>query len=153
MFIRSAFNYDGDVVSHKGSVDCSGDPTRAQQHMKDECDINFMVERFSRTGEIPVPPVVPAQVDYDDVFDFQSAMNVVIAGERAFDSLPAKIRKEFDNDPGRFLQFLSKDENYDEAVRLGVLEPKKEASVPEPQRVIVVDQVPAPAKPAPGTGG
>lgn len=121
MFIRNPFNYDMDIASFKTGLDCSSDPTRAQQHMRDETDINIMVERFARTGMPPAPPVSPDPVDFDQVFDFQSAMNVVVEGRQAFMELPAKVRARFQNDPGQFLAFIHDDSNMLEAQALGLV--------------------------------
>nr|QJB20506.1 MAG: internal scaffolding protein [Microvirus sp.] len=145
IFLRTPFNYDADVVSFQTGLDCSDDPSRAQQHMRDECDINVMVERFTRTGEIPQAPVVPHPVDFDEVFDFQSAMNVVVEAQRSFDALPAKVRARFSNDPGEFLAFVHDPASQEEARALGLLAPK--APVSEPA---AVPPAPAPV-PAPAT--
>lgn len=132
MFVRSPYNYDSDVDSFVSGVDCSDDPSRAQQHMRDECDINVMVARFVNTG-IPDAPPFPTPPDFDQVFDFQSAMNVIVEGREAFAALPSRTRARFQNDPGQFLAFVHDDRNRAEAVSLGLIDP-----VLEP----VVDPVP-----------
>lgn len=121
MFIRSPYNYDTDIVSHKSGLDCSDSPSLAQQHMRDECDINIMVARFAKTGIPDAPPVIPSVVDFDEIFDFQSAMNVIVDGRKAFAGLPSRIRARFDNDPGQFLAFVHDSSNRDEAVSLGLV--------------------------------
>lgn len=131
IFMRTPYNYDGDVVSYETGLFCE-DESLAQQYMRDECDINVMVERFSRTGIPDAPPVVPGVVDFDEVFDFQSAMNVVVEAQRGFMELPAKLRARFSNDPAQFLAFVHDESNRDEAVLLGLI-PKpvvKEPVVP-----------------------
>lgn len=136
MFVRSPYNYDADVVSHRCGLDCSADLDRAQQHFRDECDINVMVARFARTGMPPPPPQMPSPVDFDSVFDFQSAMQVLIDAKAGFMTLPSKVRREFDNDPSKFLAFVQDDANRDEAIRLGLI--PKPVVVPQ-QPVVDVD--------------
>lgn len=119
MFVRTPYNYDADVVSHKTGIDCSDSPSRAQQHFRDECDINVLVQRFARTG-VPEAPEVPSYAEFDDVFDFQSAQNVLVDAQRAFMALPSKIRTRFNNSPHEFLQFFHDPENRDESIRLGL---------------------------------
>jgi len=121
MFVRTPFNYDGDVVSHKSGLDCSDAPTRAQQHFRDECDINVLVARFARTG-LPEAPQVPSMAQFDEVLDFQSAMQTIIDARAAFGQLPSNMRARFQNDPGQFLAFVHDDANRDEAVRLGLVQ-------------------------------
>lgn len=120
MFVRSAFNYDGDVDSFKAGLDCSESPTKAQQHFRDECDINVLVARFARTG-VPDALPAPSMAQFDEVFDFQSAMQTIIDANASFASLPSKVRARFQNDPGQFLNFIHDTENRDEAVRLGLV--------------------------------
>jgi phage internal scaffolding protein len=95
----------------------------AQQQFRDEADINTILERFGRTGELVVPVNVPKFGDYSDVTDYHSAMNMVIEAQDSFDRLPAKIRAEFDNDPGKFVDFVMDDNNRDKAVELGLVAP------------------------------
>lgn len=141
IFLRTAFNYDADVASFKSGLDCSvpqdygllekhPSRSRTQQHFKDETDINVMVERFSRTGELPPAPPAPAMADFDGVFDFQSAMNVLVDASRSFDALPAKVRKRFANDPHEMMQFVADEANYDEALKLGLVNPRVPAFEP-----------------------
>lgn len=132
-FVRSAFtHYDPDQVTRETGLDCSCDPSMAQQSMRDECDINVMVERFAHIGAMPPPLPSTSPVDFDEVFDFQTAMNAVIDGQAAFMRLPAKVRDRFQNDPGQFLDFIATPDNYDEAVSLGLVEPRKSEPVPVP---------------------
>lgn len=139
VFVRSPYNYDGDIVSFKTGLDCSSDPSRAQQHMRDETDINVMVAKFSRGMPIPTPPNVPASVDFDEVYDFQSAMNVIVRAEQSFASLPSSIRTRFQNDPAKFLAFVYDDRNRDEAVRLGLVPKPVDPEPPVPKDVPPVE--------------
>ena len=124
--VRSPFNFDPDVVSFQSGVDFSDSPSRAQQHFRDETDINVMVQRFQRTGVPPAPPV-PAMSEFNEIFDFQSAMDQVVKAKHAFAALPSKVRSRFQNDPGQFLEFFNDPSNADEAVRLGLA-----SALPEP---------------------
>jgi phage internal scaffolding protein len=120
-FVRNPYNYDMDLVSQEAGLECQ-DPSLAQQHMKDECDINIIVERFGVTGELPSAPVSPQYGDFSGVTDYHSAMNAIRASEEAFMALPAKLRARFDHDPNALLQFLQSEENRDEAIHLGLID-------------------------------
>lgn len=120
MFVRTPYNYDTDVISHQSGLDCSDSPSRTQQHMRDECDINVMVQRFQRTGLPPAPPAFPGVQDFTQAHDFRSAMQLIIDAQKSFGALPSSVRERFMNDPGRLLEFVGDDANYDEAVRLGI---------------------------------
>lgn len=132
-FMRTPYNYDRDAVSDETGLVCP-EPTMAQQQFKDEADINTILERFGRTGELVVPARMPQYGDFDQVSDYHSALNAVISAQEQFDALPAKIRARFQNDPGKFVEFCLDDRNRDEAVALGLVEaipkPAEPASTP-----------------------
>lgn len=138
MFVKSPYNYDADVESHRTGIDFSDSPSRAQQHFRDECDINVLVDRFQRTG-MPPPPQAPDLAVFDDVFDFQTAMDAVVSARESFQTLSATVRARFHNDPGEFLNFVHDADNRDEAIKLGLLTPIPDPVAPEPQRVVVVN--------------
>lgn len=105
----------------KYGLDCSPDgPGRTQQHFREECDINTIVERFGLTGHVPQVLRLPEYGDYTGIFDFQSAMNAINEAQKTFMSLPAKIRSRFENDPQQLLDFVSDPENTEEAIALGL---------------------------------
>lgn len=120
-FVRNPYNYDMAAVSQETGLECK-DPSLAQQHMKDECDINIIVERFGVTGQLPVAPLEPTYGDFSGVNDYHSALNAIRASEEAFMALPAKIRAKFDHDPNALLEFLQNETNRDEAIELGLID-------------------------------
>lgn len=122
MKFRTPYNYDVDVASFVSGLDCSNDPSRAQQHMKDETDINRLVKVFGATGIVPGADLPATEFAFDEVFDFQTAMNAVVAAERSFAQLPSHVRARFSNNPAEFLSFVDNIENRDEAIRLGLIQ-------------------------------
>jgi len=96
--------------------------TMTQQHFKDECDINRIIERFTKTGTMPQIVAGFEFADVSDVPSYQEALDFLNAAQEQFMELPAKIRKEFDNDPGNLLRFLDDTNNYERAVELGLVE-------------------------------
>lgn len=128
MFLRAPFNYDVDKVSAETGLRCD-DPSLTQQQFKEESDINTIVDRFLKSGVLPTAATMPQYVDYEGVFDFQSAMNVVKAADDNFMRLDAKVRARFNNSPQAFLEFFANPENVDEAIRLGLAIPKSPSTV------------------------
>jgi phage internal scaffolding protein len=134
-FLRTPYNYDRDAASNDSGLECL-DPTMAQQQFREECDINTIMERFGRTGELIAPIRMPQYGDFDGVNDYHSAMNAIVEAQTAFDALPAKVRARFGNDPAEFLDFVYNEENRDEAIRLGLVEAviQPQAAVSEPSK-------------------
>lgn len=142
MFIRTEFNYNAREEGRKVALDCGkaidgadgklkpGDatPSLAKQSFKDECDINTIVRRFGLTGELPSDVRIPLNGDFQDLPDFQSAMNLVVAAREAFDQMPSHVRNRFHNNPVEFVDWASKKDNHEEAVKLGLAMPKDAAA-------------------------
>lgn len=119
-FLRTQYNYDHDAASNASGLVCE-EPTRAQQHHKDECDINVILERFGKTGQVPVNAISGTYGDFSGVHDYHTAMNALIAAESEFAALPAQIRNKFANDPANLVQFLDNPDNRAEAEKLGLV--------------------------------
>lgn len=126
--------------------DCS-EGGRTKMSMADECNINLIMARHKKTGLVShVAAVQPEYGDFNNATDYQNACNAIIAADQAFESLPADVRKEMDNDPGQFLDFMADPDNEDRAIELGLLPPKPFVPKPTPEAA-----EPAPAPP-PGAG-
>jgi phage internal scaffolding protein len=123
VFVRNPYNYDMALASEESGLVCK-DPSLAQQHMKDECDINVLVERFGVTGSMPVKAIEPSYGDFSGVSDYHTAMNQIKAADEAFMALPAKLRAKFDHDPNALLNYLNNEENREEAIQIGLIDGK-----------------------------
>lgn len=146
---RSATWYTGEVVNPvTGEV--TKPPSRTKQSFKDECDINNIVKHFKATGMVSHINQQAARGTYADLpdpLDFQDAIHMVEAAQASFDTLPSKVRARFENDPGRFLEFMANPANLEEARELGLLKPQAPAEDPAPAPVPVPSPAPG------GTGG
>lgn len=131
-YLRTAYNYDIDEASKETGLACP-EETMAQQHFKEECDINTIVERFGITGELPQNVRVPLPDEFIGAMDYQQAMNAIIDGQNAFAQMPANVRARFQNDPQEFLQFVHDPENRAEAERLGIINAPKATPAPVQQ--------------------
>lgn len=132
-FLRSGYNYDTDEVSTSTGVDFIVlDPSTGEyvpelsltkQSFAEESDINVIVKRFGLTGQMPENVRAPTYADFSDVGDFHSAALAIAQANESFDAMPASTRARFNNNPAKFLDFCSDDQNYDEAVSLGLVFP------------------------------
>ncbi|AXL15187.1 internal scaffolding protein [Microviridae sp.] len=128
-FLRTNYNYDRNVASNESGVACE-EPSLAQQHFKDECDINNILRQFNITGQLPTNTLSPRYGDFTGVVDYQSALNAVIEAEDGFMTLPAETRAMFGNDPEQLINFLADEGNRAEAEKLGLVDPKPVVSDP-----------------------
>lgn len=128
-------------------------PTMAKQSFKEECDINTIMKKYEKTGLIDHNSRYRGR--YEDVsgaVDLHEAMGIVQAAEEAFSSLTAKIRKRFDNEPGKFLEFAQNPENLEAMREMGLAAPTEPAESPpdppEPEKVPAKPPVPDPPEAA-----
>lgn len=104
-------------------------PSQTLQSFKDDADINCIIARYENTGVLVDPSVpvsrTPNFGDFSDLPTYQEAQNVIIAAKNAFDTLSAKIRERFHNDPAAYYDFVRSlkkgSDDYDEAIDLGII--------------------------------
>lgn len=100
-------------------IACTLEEKRTKQSHTDDCDINKILERFSRTGQLPESKQ-KQYGDFINVPDYVEAFNIVSKAQDQFYSLDAKVRAKFDNDPESFLEFATNPSNMEEMVSLGL---------------------------------
>lgn len=130
--------------STKVTID-TGEGLTKQNH-KAECDVNLILSRYQKTGVITHRNEYAEQYDDATGMDFQEAMNLVKSAENMFSALPSSIRKRFEQDPAKFLQFVNNPENIDEMIEMGLatkVEPE------QPVEVVVKNQTPPETTPEP----
>lgn len=115
---------------NQGTVNKEKSLTR-QSHKK-ECDINFIMSKFQKTGVIQ--HVKEYGEHYTDVTptSFHDAMNTVVQAQAMFDELPSSIRSEFKNDTAEFLDFVQNPENKEKMVEMGLVKPERPEKAAEP---------------------
>lgn len=100
-------------------IACTKEEGRTKQSFTEACDINKILELFSRTGQLPESK--PKQYgDFSNVPDYVTAFNIVSQAQDQFYSLDAKVRAQFENSPELFLEFATNPSNVDEMVKLGL---------------------------------
>ena len=97
----------------------TGEGITEQSH-KRETDINYILEDYKRTGFMKHAKENQGRYDDISVQDFQDAMFKVTEAQNMFNELPGGIRKEFDNNPARFLDFVQNPDNAQKLVDMGL---------------------------------
>lgn len=129
---------------------CAGVSMTAQEFAQD-CDINHIVKRAQRTGTLPI---VPREVMYGEedetAGDLRAKMDLINSIRDHFESLPSDIRLRFNNDPLAFNSWVINPDNYEEAVKLGLVKPVEGFGAAPAADVAPATDVAAPAAPAVG---
>jgi len=139
---------------------------RTKQSFRDETDINQILKRAQTSGTISHLNKYEARYGDFSGFDFFEAQLKISQGREIFDELPVELRREFNQSPAEFFDFVNKPENVD---RVGKIlpalaapgrqnlktEPPKadESTVLEakeiPPEAVIPDPPEIPANPAP----
>lgn len=114
-------------------LDCGGlEKSRTKQSQANDCDINKLMAKYERTGELThINRAIASYGDFSATDDYLSASLKLLAADEAFAELPAGIRAKFANDPKKFVAFVEDDENYEEAFEMGLIDPEAKP-VPRP---------------------
>ncbi len=119
---------------HQVGLDCSVDKGRTKQSFAEEANINSIMKKFHRTGELVDPTKISDRKaffgDVSGIGDFQQMKNTVLEAEVHFGNLPSEIRTRFENQPNKLVEFLEDPANKDEAIELGIVNPDPEPDPP-----------------------
>jgi phage internal scaffolding protein len=119
---------------HKKYVFKTSGESLTQQHFKEECDVINIIKRHDRNGIIEHVQRGQARYgDFSEVADYREALDLVRDAQDEFMTIPSDIRKKFDNDPGKFYEFVSNPDNKEELKTMGFIETPdvgKPSSVP-----------------------
>jgi len=94
-------------------------PSLTKQEYKHESDINEIINKYYKTGELPIKSGA-IYADLSKITDYQDLRLRITEFEDYFDSLPSAIRSRFSNDPAMLVEWSSDPKNYQEAVRMGL---------------------------------
>lgn len=120
--------------------DTPPDMPGADQTARDQCDINFIMRRFEKTGQLAdliAQGMANLQGrnfgDFTDMPTFQEALDIVNHAQDQFSKLDAPVRNRFNNNPALFLDFMNDPKNAEEWYKMGLAvkkpEPPKETTL------------------------
>lgn len=106
--------------------------TKTKLEFQDECDINTILNKYMKTGELG-DPARQALAKYGDWSDFpkdyKESLDIAREAHDLFFQLPAKLRDKFNNDPNEYLDYATNPNNLESMVELGLATKRKQ---PEP---------------------
>jgi phage internal scaffolding protein len=92
-----------------------------QQHFAEDTMVNNIIKKYDKDGIIlHVNRGTALYGDFSKVTDFTEALEIINQAKDSFSNIPSEIRKQFDNDAGKFYQFVSNPKNKDEIIKLGL---------------------------------
>ncbi|UDN67485.1 internal scaffolding protein [robinz microvirus RP_30] len=131
-----------------------GGPSETRQEFAAECDINTIMKNYDAyladpRRSIREPVYYDLSAYPDDLMGFMRLMH---EGEAAFMTLPAAVRREFDNDPVEFVSYAADPANVDQMRDWGLAKPKPAPEAPPaPLEPAKAESPPASKEPAKGS--
>lgn len=124
--------------SKRVAVSFAGMKSRTKQSEKRGADINLIVARYKKTGllvsDLEMASRKAVFGNFENAADFHGTMSRVAMVEQAFEQLPSGLRKRFDHDAGKYLDWICDPKNTVEAIKLGLL-PRDRSAVRYVDRV------------------
>jgi hypothetical protein len=147
--------YDFYKVNGASGVTFTEGPSMTRQEFAEECDINSIMKRYEGHvvgGPGNLPPMVPQYYDFGEMPQtLMEFMEMQSRAEEAFMSLPAVVRKHFENDAMQFVEFASDPGNLGQMREWGLAAPAKAPDAPAAPGA-VSGAAPAGAAPEPSKG-
>lgn len=110
-----------------------------EQSHKDACDIRLIMDRAQRTGMLTHRVATEGQ--YQNLASrpqFDEAMRIIAHANTVFETIPAKIREQFNHDPAKFLEYIENPENRANMKEMGFdtshLPPEEPEKVSKPKK-------------------
>jgi len=100
---RTRFRHENQA---KPKVTCTIEEGKTKPEFEAECDINLIMARYKKTGQLPMSLRQTSEAffgDFSQVPDLMQTRNLLDTADDLFAALPAKVRREFNNDPAEFL--------------------------------------------------
>lgn len=98
-------------------------PSKVQKQFAEQCSTEHIVEKFLRGEPVATASKPAVYADLTQVPDFESLQDRLAVLNNWFNDLPSEVRSEFDNDPQKALEELTKPDRMSDAVELGLLDP------------------------------
>lgn len=93
--------------------------SKVQEQFAYDCDINNIVAGM--TSPLPIREPISDEVKKFTPDAYEKALYMKAAAESAFMELPSETRTFFENNPKNMLEFISKPENQEKCIELGLM--------------------------------
>lgn len=114
----------------------TGDESKTQQHLKDSCDINKIVNNLDASSSaMHVQQARERYGDFSDVLDVAGNMQKALNAQYLFDSLPTALKKEVGQTVEGLFKFIGDPANKDKCIQYGLFDKPVEEVIPKVQVV------------------
>ena len=116
------------------------EPSRTKQSFKDELDVNNIIKKYS------APELKEMAESFEGVYgdfnqlDYQTALTMLEKAHTTFMMVPSKIRQQFDNNPGDWIDFATDPKNLQQMRDWGFAHPEDQPDEPIEVKVVETQQ-------------
>ena len=97
------------------------DPGLTEQSHLEKVKINYILKQYQDTGVVNHVAQYAGQYgDFLGIPDFKEAQDKIAEAKSMFETVPATIRQDFDNDPAQFVEFMSNPDNIEAIEEYGL---------------------------------
>lgn len=82
------------------------EPSLTEQTHKQSCDINYIIKKFSQTGQLLNENTMEKQYGEAPAIDLKSALDLVKNSHQEFNELSPEIKAAFSENPDNYFEFL-----------------------------------------------
>lgn len=93
-------------------------PGRTKQSFKDQTDVNKIIQRYQKTGVMSHLEKHGAVYGEFGDYDFHHHMQQLAKGKEIFEQLPSELRREFNQNPSEFFEFVNNPDNQERLDKL-----------------------------------
>ena len=105
-----------------------------QPQFQEESEINNILRSHDRNGVIEhINKGKAIYGDFSNITDFSDAIEQINQAKEEFQNIPWEIREKFQNDAGQFFKFATNEDNKDELIKMGLLNPEPSVAMPTEQ--------------------
>jgi len=109
-----------------------------EQSHKESCDIHTIMRKARTTGIIEHVAKHKGQYGVMPTGnEYHQNMNIIAMADTLFESVPSDIRKKFDNDPAKYLDYMQDNNNFDEIEEMGLDTSHLIKPIIEPEKPII----------------
>lgn len=120
------------VPRRRVQTEFTGESLTEQAHAS-ECNINAIMSRFMKSGQITHLNHRQPHYGYAPANDFRESIEIVKTAEEGFDALPADFKEKF-GDPAGMLEFFENPDNLSEMADMGFLTPEATQAMRDSQK-------------------
>lgn len=103
-------------------IEFDAESNRTHGEFRQECNINNIMKKYQRSGFVDHVAKHGPRYGEFPAMDFREALEFLQESQEMFDELPSEVRREFDNDPAAFLEYVQDPANMERLGEWGFLD-------------------------------